>query len=574
MSRKIYSNVVSEDKTREVQLHTLEIMADTLVKSFGPMGSHTAIVQQNGNTDSVVYTKDGKTIAQNIVFKDPIERSVQDMITELTRYIVKEVGDGTTSAVLLCNNVFKQLVSAKALNTYTPHELIERLHIAIEGICKEIKSRGRTCTLDDIYDIAYTSTNGNDYIAKTIQQIYAKHGMEVYIDLGISNEVDCLVKDSNGMVIDTGFSNSCFVNNRVDNTADIRNANVYVFKDAIDTKEMLDMLDAILYHNLMRCMEPNSMYEPIPTVIMCERKMTPDASAYLDKLVSFMNQGAKIPLLIISQIHQYDLFEDIVMMCGAPYIKKYIDPEIQARDIENGLAPTPETIHTFCGYCKQIVSSADKTRFVYPKLMFKDDSYTEHSDTFNSLIAFLETELEQAKKNNDGIMKIGGIKRRINSLKGNVVDFLVGGITPGDREMLKASVEDAILNCRSAVKDGVGYGANYMAFKALQDMVNGNEDLNDYLLYITLYDAYWNLTKELYMSLTRDEKEVKKIMDYSIEKNKPLNIRTKQFDGKVLSSINSDIAVLHAIDKILTVMYTCNQYLVPSPMHNIYEADN
>ena len=574
MSRKIYSNVVSEDKTREVQLNTLGIMADTLAKSFGPMGSHTAIVQHNGNVDSVVYTKDGKTIAQNIVFKDPIERSVQDMITELTRYIVKEVGDGTTSAVLLCNNVFTELFSnRKLLEMYNPHELITRLHTIIEDICEKIKEAGKPCTLDNIYDITYTSTNGNDYIAKTLQQVYAKHGMEVYIDLGISNEVDCLVKDSEGMVIDTGYSNSCFVNNRVDNTADIRDASVYVFKDAVDTKEMLDMLDAILYHNLMRCMEPNSMYEPIPTVILCERAITPDASAYLDKLISFMNQGAKIPLLLISQIHQYDLFEDIVMMCGAPYLRKYIDREIQQRDIENGLAPTPENIHTFCGHCKQIVSSADKTRFVYPKLMFKDESHTEHSDTFNSLIAFLETELEQAKKNNDGIMKIGGIKRRINSLKGNVVDFLVGGITTGDREMLKASVEDAILNCRSAVKDGVGYGANYMAFKVLYDIVNSENDTNDFILYKTLYDAYRDLTKMLYGTIYQED-DIAQVINDSIVNNMPLNMRTKEFDGKVLSSINSDIAVLHAIDKILTVMYTCNQYLVPSPMHNIYEADN
>ena len=46
-----------------------------------------------------------------------------------------------------------------------------------------------------------------------------------------------------------------------------------------------------------------------------------------------------------------------------------------------------------------------------------------------------------------------------------MIDFLVGGITIADRNNLKASVEDAVLNCRSAAKYGVGYGANFMAYK-------------------------------------------------------------------------------------------------------------
>ena len=51
----------------------------------------------------------------------------------------------------------------------------------------------------------------------------------------------------------------------------------------------------------------------------------------------------------------------------------------------------------------------------------------------------------------------------------------------------------------------------------------------------------------------------------------PLNIRTNDYDGTVLSSIKSDIIVLQTIDKILTLMYATNQYLVQTPAHNIYQ---
>ena len=109
----IYSNIVSEDKVREVQKDTLNIIASSLEKSFGPKGSSTAIVKnldKNEANISVEWTKDGHTIVNNILFVHPIERSVQDLLSSLTRYIVKEVGDGTTSAILLCKTVFETQV--------------------------------------------------------------------------------------------------------------------------------------------------------------------------------------------------------------------------------------------------------------------------------------------------------------------------------------------------------------------------------------------------------------------------------------------------------------------------------
>ena len=50
----------------------------------------------------------------------------------------------------------------------------------------------------------------------------------------------------------------------------------------------------------------------------------------------------------------------------------------------------------------------------------------------------------------------------------------------------------------------------------------------------------------------------------------PMNIRTEEFDGKVKSSIKSDIMVLETVGKIIGLMATCNQFVVPSPMHNVY----
>ena len=541
-----------------------------MIKSFGPKGSTTAIVKnidKNGVNINIEYTKDGHTIVKNIQFVNPIERSVQDILTELTRYVVKEVGDGTTSAIILCSTLFDTLCSDEFYEDKSAAYIIKDLRTAINNVSEHILSKAKKCTIDDIYEIALISTNGNEEIAGTIKAIYEEFGLDVMIDVGISTGVDNIVKKYDGMTLETGFTDICFVNDKSRNSAAIRNPKVYCFNDPIDTPEMLSFLDAILYNNILRAYQQGSVYEPVPTVIF-GKAISPDTSSYFETVVKLMNQyPGQIPLLMVTDIHQEYLYEDIAKMCGAPFIKKYLNPELQQLDVEKGLAPTLETITGFCGSAEMVEADQLKTKIINPKKMFNEDG--SYSEDYKTMLSYLETQVEKCKQEDAGIEAISRAKRRLNSFKGNMVDFLVGGVTLADRANLKASVEDAVLNCRSASRDGVGYGANYMAWQALNELDRENTYTAGYEV---LYLAYEKLLNILYSSAyTADKASV--IINHSIKEGCPLNITTNEFDKRVLSSIKSDVVILETIEKILTLMYTCNQYLIQSPAHNIYIAD-
>ena len=555
---------------REIQRETLGIISDSLIKSFGPMGSTTAIVKnidKNGVNINIEYTKDGHTIVKAIQFLNPIERSVQDMLTELTRFVVKEVGDGTTSAIILCEIVFDALCNSEEFKDKSAKELITTIGNAIDAVTENILSKGRECTIDDIYNIALISTNGNEDIAGSIRSVYEKYGLDVMIDVGISTEVDNIVKEYDGMTLDTGFTDICFVNDRAKNTASIKNPKIYCFNDPIDTPEMLSLLDNILYNNILRAFQQGSIYEPVPTVIF-GRSLSPDSSSYFETIVKLMNAyPGQVPLLMVTDIHQEYLYEDIAKMCGAPFIKKYLNPELQQMDIEKGLAPTNETILDFCGRAELVQADQLKTKIINPVKMFDEGGM--YSDEYKMMLTYLETQIEKCKQEDAGIEQISRAKRRYNSFKGNMVDFLVGGVTLADRANLKASVEDAVLNCRSAAVNGVGYGANYMALSALDELTGNKEDPN-YETFMILYKAYWNLSETLYATKYNNPHDT---VFWSTKKGCPMNIATGEYDGKVLSSIKSDVVILETIKKILTLMYTCNQYLVQDPMHNPYIAD-
>ena len=565
----IISNIVPSDIVRDVQRRTLSTIANSLVNSFGPKGSTTAIVKNadpNEASVTVEHTKDGYTIVKSLEFIYPIERSVQNLLSDLTRYVVKEVGDGTTSAIILCKTVFDALCDNKLLASNPPSDTLKRFDNIIKEINKRILEKGKECTIDDLYDIALISTNNNEEISQTLLQLYKKYGLDAYIDVGTSNEVQNLVKEYDGMTLETGFANICFVNDRSNNSCRIPKPNIYCFNDPIDTPEMLGFLDKILDNNILRCYRPGSVYEVIPTVILC-KSITPDSSSYFETVVKLMNQyPGKVPLLIVSDIHQDYLYEDIVQMCGAKFIKKYISPEIQQKDIEAGFAPTMETICDFCGHADEVRSDQLKTQVIRPEKMFNEDG--DYSDEYNMMLNYLETQIQKAIEEDAGVNEIARTKKRYNSFKGNMVDFLIGGVTQSDREALKASVEDAVLNCRSAAENGVGYGANFMALQTIYEMKQEPDFEHDPIVDI-LYTAYINLVKILYTT-SFSEDQTDEIINGSIKNGCPLNIRTNEYDHKVRSSIKSDTIVLDTINKILTLMYTTNQYLVPTPAHNVY----
>ena len=172
----------------------------------------------------------------------------------------------------------------------------------------------------------------------------------------------------------------------------------------------------------------------------------------------------------------------------------------------------------------------------------------------------------------------------MNSLKTNLVEYLIGGITVTDRDSIRDLVEDAVLNCRSAAKNGVGYGANFEAFRVIQEMLDkqveedsDKEENGENFTYdkqnimSAINTAYWSAMKNLYSTVDPEGAEAM-ILD-TLVAGMPFNLATMKYDGKVLCSIETDVAILEAISKVVMVMFTANQALIENPMNNVYLAD-
>ena len=585
MSNMILSNVVDKTKLREVQTKTLNEIASYLKTSFGPFGSNT-IIKRDPNAETE-YTKDGHDILSMIKYNGPIESTIVDDLVAITRHVVKTVGDGTTSAVEMSNFIFQGIIELEKSGKYSAYDIIFTFKKIIDDISEKIKANGKECTLDDIYDIAYTSTNGNEKLAQNIYTLYKDYGFDIYIDLqvALTSEED-IIKIYDGMTLNDGYTDPCYVNSN-NNICELRNPNIYVFEDPVDTPEMILLLDKIIYDNIMLAYQPTGsgtnkeIISPIPTVIIAPM-ISKDMSSCIDKLTKFIMQFSPVqrpPIVIIKAYTHQDEMSDIAMMCGAPLIKKYINDDIHKKDIENGLAPSIDNITKFCGTCEMISVTEDSSKFIRPAKMFDENG--EHTEIFNNLLSWCENELKRLKNENKTSVEIYNLKRRINSLKANLIEYFVGGITAADRNNNRALLEDAIKNCRSAIIDGVGSGANIEGFRVIYRILSDRDsrtDIENDVMDI-IHNAYFDIINLLYEGNLND-------IESKYDENNPTgvvllgnlikygayNLRTHKFDGKVKTSILSDVVILDAISKIITRMATAEQFIVPSPMNNLYMA--
>lgn len=594
---KAVSNIVPKNVLREVQLETIERIANALANSYGPSGSTTLIRKGDDVKGSGVtaYTKDGHSILGAIKFNKPIEMSILDDLKDITRNTVKTVGDGTTSAVILSYEIFRalnEIISDHA--NFTEKAVVAELQKVVKDITTIIENSKQKPTIDKIYQIALTSTDGNEEVANSIREIYEQFGLGVYIDVGISNTTNHMVKTYEGLTIDGGYFNPCFINRAKDAVSELQNPNIYIFEDPIDNNYTLNLCYKIVEQNLIA---PLTKYNTLvqqgnqaeaDAVIANELKATAiitptfgrDIRSQMDSIIDMMSSSKieqRAPLTIITGMTDVDRLADLAAMTGAKTIKKYVDPEVQKSDVEKGIAPTLDNVATeFGGKAELLVADTKTTKVINPELMFVNDEEGKRvfSSEYNNLLASLEAQLAQLDTVKESATEVNVLRRRIQSLKCNMVDYLIGGVSYTDRDALKDAVEDAVLNCRSAAKEGIGYAANFEGLRAAHEVSEVTSNLSPIREAVSnaVYKAYANTVARIYVDyMAVEDINQDELIKTLIERNKPIDVTGN--DREVLSSIKTDPTTLQAIVDIVGLMFKTNQFLCPIPDMNTYTAE-
>lgn len=592
---KPVNNIIDKDRLRNIQSSVLHDLKNAIINSMGPAGSNSLILRGTSDADIVSeYSKDGNKIIKSIKYQYPIEMAIKAEIENATRHIEKTVGDGTSSVVVMSSLIFDSIMEAYNIGDIVtdPFETMRLFKECVKIISDKIRAKGRDCTLEDIYNIAYISTNGNVEISEQLVDIYKNYGMNVFIDVSASTNENTYIKTYNGVTIESGYSDPAMINNLDRGSCRIRSTDeykvhVYQFAEPIDTPEQLAFFQKIIETNIMekRFNKVRPTME-IPTVILAPQ-ISRDAQAYMRRVVQMLLQfdethySQKPQLLIVTNYMGLDenYVDHISNLCGCKPIKKYIDDKIQKADQEAGLAPTLSTVCDFYGLSGEVEADGNITKFVDPDKMYeKDDDgnviYDENENpilsvTYNNIINFLESQYKSAAAQGGHDGTLGALKRQLNAVKSNMVELFIGGISISDRDSLRDLVEDAVLNTRSAAKNGVGYGANTMGYCITREICeSGTQEYSDEIMNMMhiICNAYTEMIKCLYETVFKERESIENITEQIyLNDGKPYNLNTFDYDGLVLTSIESEPTILDTISKIISLMCTANQVILMAP---------
>ena len=560
------SNVVAGKELRGIQVWTMKLLSAVVEKTFGPTQSNTWMILDGAYSE---YSKDGHTVLGEVKLGARIEEAIRQEISLLTLEIANTVGDGTTSAVILSSiimTVFAKL-EEEGLMDVRPFEFIERFKACVEEIKQEILKRKQEFTPELAYEIAHIATNGNAWVAGQIKDLYSKYGNELHIEILTSPNKETYTREYDGLTLPAGYADICYQNTTGKALAVIHNAEIYSFSDPIDTPAMGDVFKEIIEKNIY---EPGKAgKEMTPTVILCP-KIGYDYDFLMGNLAKMMyaypDATMKPPILIITNIPGNSLYDSITSLSGAKWIKKFIDPKVKEQEAKAGNVCTVTNFKSFAGSADLVRSDAEKSVFINPKNMYEGtdgEGNPKLSTMYNTYLQSLKNELEEAERATMDLNIIGNIRRKIHCLQSNMVDFAIGGITVGERDSLRHLVEDAVKSCASAAQYGVGYAANCEGLLATHKLIGSDE-----LISPILADAYKQLVMKLYTK-TLSTEEAEDAFSETFVKEMPIDLRSKEFNGKVLGSIMSDVVILETISKILSLMITCNQVILPNPAHMI-----
>ena len=199
--------VIHGEESRAAILRGVNQLADAVKVTLGPKGRNVVIDKKFG---SPTITKDGVTVAKEIELKDSLENMGAQMVREVASKTSDVAGDGTTTATVLAQAIFKEGVRTVAAGA-NPMALKRGIDKAVEKVVEEIHRMAKPVSGNDIKQVGTVSANGDTNIGQHIADAMEKVGKDGVITVEESKTMDTSLEVVEGMQFDRGYLSPYFV---------------------------------------------------------------------------------------------------------------------------------------------------------------------------------------------------------------------------------------------------------------------------------------------------------------------------------------------------------------------------
>jgi chaperonin GroEL len=199
--------VVHGEDSRSAILRGVNQLADAVKVTLGPKGRNVVIDKKFG---SPTITKDGVTVAKEIELKDTLENMGAQMVREVASKTSDVAGDGTTTATVLAQAIFKEGVRTVAAGA-NPMALKRGIEKAVTAVVEEVGRLSKPVSGDAIAQVGTVSANGDKTIGTIIAEAMDKVGKDGVITVEESKTMDTALEVVEGMQFDRGYLSPYFV---------------------------------------------------------------------------------------------------------------------------------------------------------------------------------------------------------------------------------------------------------------------------------------------------------------------------------------------------------------------------
>ena len=423
--------ILFREDARRRMLKGVSILASSVKATMGPKGRNVMIEKSFG---APKVTKDGVSVAKEIELADRFENLGAQMVREAAKKTADVAGDGTTTATVLSEAIFREGVKFVSAG-HNPMALKRGIDIGVDALVKEIQRLAKkTEGYDEIGMVGTISANGDEEIGRLIADAMKKVGENGVITVEEAKGMETSLETVEGMQFDRGYLSPYFVTDAEKMVAEIESPLILLYEKKIGSmRDMLPLLESVARAGRpLLIIAEDIEGEALATLVLNKLRGTLNVSAV--KAPGFGDRRKA-------------MLQDIAILTGGTVISE--DLGMKLENVQMG----------DLGRAKRVVITKDHTTVI--------DGEGDQAQ-INGRVAQIKSNIEETTSDYDREK----LEERLAKLAGGVAVIKVGAATETEMKEKKDRVDDALAATRAAAEEGIVPGGGVALIRAAQVLDN------------------------------------------------------------------------------------------------------
>ena len=423
---------------RESLMRGVDLLANAVKVTLGPKGRNVVLEKTFG---APVVTKDGVTVAKEIEVKDKFENMGVQMVKEVASKTSDTAGDGTTTAVVLAQSIFKEGAKLVAAGS-NPMILRRGIEKAVNTVVEELKKISRPCQEQkEIAQVGTVSANNDETIGQIIAEAMSKVGKEGVITVEEAKGIETTLEVVEGMQFDRGYISPYFVTDPEKMETHLENPYILLHEKKISNmKDLLPLLESVARSGKpLLIIAEDVEGEALATLVVNKIRGTLHCAA-----VKAPGFGERRKAML----------HDIAILTGGQVISEDLGIKLENTTLND------------LGTAEKVVIDKDNTTIIGGKGRKED---------IEARVKQLRTQIEETTSDYDREK----LQERLAKLVGGVAIIRVGAATEVEMKERKARVEDALNATKAAVEEGIVPGGGVALIRCLPALEKLKSDDRD-----------------------------------------------------------------------------------------------